>query len=631
MNSSVPGLPLPVKMQAFFLAGILMLFSQTVFAQDKDSVRSRPRVSVFFNNIFTQVMHAVTVSKKDSVIKATVLNTKSEQPFQRYEGKIIRNILTDALGFDRSFTDTTNRIRYLGARIMNRMHTDTRAWVIRNNLFFSEGSVLNPYLMSDNERFLRSIDYIQDARILILPIMGKRDSVDVLVVTKDLFSISGGIDVSGINRVKIKAAENNLMGMGQRVQLTTLVDSKRKPSFGYEFLYTQNSIAHSFVNASIGYTVINTGPSTGTEEEKAFYINAQRDLVSPYSHLAGGLIISYNQSENFYRKPDSFFYKYRYNVYDGWIGYNLGITKLLKSNNSIRDRSFLAFRYMRTHFNEVPEQVGEAYDRIYNSKQALLAEFTLFRQNFYKTNYIYGFGTTEDIPYGINVALTGGWYKQLQLARPYAGINANHYMAADNGSFMQSFFRSGVFWDKGRMEDVRILMGANFFSKIYYYQTQKIREYLRFSYTRLINRITTEPLRIDNQFGLQSFSSDSALGNQRLSLYAETFMFTNYKLFGFRMAPFAFTDISWLSSRQGRGLTGFYSGLGGGVRTRNENLIFGTMELRFIYFPTRAEKYNGFKISFNSNIRFRYSTRYVKAPDIIQVNSDDSNNSYGLP
>jgi len=37
-----------------------------------------------------------------------------------------------------------------------------------------------------------------------------------------------------------------------------------------------------------------------------------------------------------------------------------------------------------------------------------VGQFTFFRQDFYKTNYIYGFGTTEDVPQGYNVAVTFG-------------------------------------------------------------------------------------------------------------------------------------------------------------------------------------------------------------------------------
>ncbi len=611
---------------AGFAMCLVMLF-QRASAQVTDSSESQPRVKSFLHNIFKQVKEAVTVSKKDSVNKATVLNTKSLVPFSAYEGKIIRRVVTRELGFEKTFTDTSRRIAYFGTRILNALHTDTRDWVIRSNLFFKEGSVLNPYTMSDNERYLRSLNYIQDARVLVQPIPGDKDSVDVLVITKDLFSITGGLDANGISRVRAKVAENNLMGAGQRVQFTALVDKNRQPSYGYELLYTKNSIANTFTSATVGYTLINTGRSTGNEEEKALYFILDRPLVSPYFHLAGGLEVSYNHSENFYARPDSLFYNYRYNLYDGWMGYNLGVTKLLKSKNKIQDRSFLAFRYLSNHFLETPWQIGDRFDPLYNSRKALLSEFTLFRQNFLKTNYIYGFGTTEDIPYGFNIAFTGGWYKQLDLERGYAGIDGNYFVARKDGAFFQYFVRAGSFWSKGKAQDANLLLGTNLFSRLYLYKNIKIREQIRFSFTKQFNRLTLEPLRIDNAFGLKSFGSDSAIGSQRISLYAETVLYSKYKLFGFQLAPFAFADLSYLKPDNTNFIkSDLYSGLGGGLRTRNENLIFGTIELRVTYFPKTAERNNSFKVAVRSNLRFRYSSRYVKAPDIIQVNYDDAIN-----
>ncbi len=475
--------------------------------------------------------------------------------------------------------------------------------------------------MADNERYLRSLNFIQDARILVSKVAGSKDSVDIQIITKDLFSITGLLDVNGIQRVRARIAENNLMGMGQALQYTVLVDKSRRPVYGYELLYSKNSIANTFINGTIGYTNINTGRSTGAEEEKAFYVRLDRPLVSPYSKLAGGLEVSYNHSENYYHKIDTQFYNYRYNLYDVWGGYNLGVTKLLKSDNRIRDRSFIALRYLRNHFVEVPFQIGNKFDPLYNTKIAVLSELTLFRQDFYKSNYIYGFGTTEDLPYGFNIALTGGWYQQLYLKRPYAGINANYFIVTQRGEFMQYIAQAGGFRNHG-WEDASLLLGANMFSKLYYYNNWKIREHVKFSYTQQFNRITYEPLRIDNPYGLERFSTDSVFGQRRVTMYAETVAFLKRKVFGFQVAPFTFADLSLLTPEKvAFNKSDLYSGIGGGIRTRNEDLIFGTIELRMIYFPRRGDRNNVFKIAIQSNLRFRYNSRYIKAPDIIQLNS----------
>lgn len=567
--------------------------------------------------------HAVIVTRKDSINTSNVLNTKSESPFLLYQGSIIRHITTNELGFNKTLQDTSNRIKYVGTRIINKLHRNTRGWVIKNHLLFKENSALNAYLLSDNERYLRSLDFIQDARILVKPVAGT-DSVDVEVVTKDLFSITGALNVNGVQRVRARAAEANFLGMGQRVQFTTLVDKNRHPAFGYEFLYSKSSIGNSLATATIGYTVINSGISTGQEEEKALYFRIERPLVSPYSHLAGALEVSFNSSENYYRKLAPEFYRYTYNLVDAWAGYNLGITKLLQKGQ-IRDRSFFAVRIMHNDFLHTPVQVANNFDPIYNNRQAVLGEFTLFRQDFYKSNYIYGFGTTEDIPYGYNLAITAGWYKQLNLERPYAGININHFVTTKKGEFAQYFVRAGTFWNKGRMQDANLLIGGNIFTKLYLLNNAKLRGNIRFSYTRTFNRVTSDRLRINNPFGIRYFSTDSATGLQRISCYTEAFLFTTCRIAGFQLAPFTFTDISLLSPyNQKLSKPNLYSGLGGGVRTRNENLVFGTLELRFVFFPKTAQTTQAFKLSFTSNLRFRYNSRYVKAPDIIRLNSDDT-------
>lgn len=591
--------------------------------QAQDTTEKTP----FLHNIFNRVVSSVTKSKKDSANKATVLKSKSVESYKNYEGRIIRNINIRNLGFEKVFTDTSQVIKYYGTRLLNLFHRDTYAWVIRDNLFIRKGLPLNPHMVADNERYLRSLEFIQDARIIAKPIRGNKDSIDLEVITKDLFSITGSLQVSSTEKQRVRIAEKNLLGSGQRLEVTALRDTRRSPVLGYDVSYTKNSVLHSFINASVGFTKIDADRQ-GDRGVTSFYIQLDKPLVSAYSKFAGGLELKLNQSLNTFNRPDSFFYKYKDAYVDAWSGYNIGAKKLL-TDHKTPIRTFIALRYFQDKFSEVPFQIGNAYDPFFNDRKGLLSELTFFRQQFYKTNYIYGFGTTEDIPYGYNIAVTGGWYKQLQLARPYMGINANYYTVSPKGKFIQGFARVGSFLHKNRMEDIALLVGGNWYSKLYVFPNTKLRQHIKVSFTRLVNRVTEEPLRINNALGLQYFNADSLEGTQRMSLYGETSLFLKYKLFGFQMAPFAFTDFSILSGETRRFFkSGFYSGLGGGIRTRNENLIFGTIELRFAYFPRRVEDMNPFRISIKSNLRFRYNSSYVRAPNFILLNDDEANNMY---
>lgn len=579
------------------------------------------------SNILRLAINAVTRSPSDSAKESTVLNAKSELQFLPYNGRVIRHIYIQTYGFERNFADTSRPVDYYGTRLLNSLHRDTRDWVIRNNLFIKEQSIIDPYKMADNERHLRSLEFIQDVRILIKTIKGNKDAVDVYVITKDLFSLTGELNDLSPSRFKAKISDANVGGMGQKIQATTLWEKDRSPGFGYELLYSKNNIANTFINATAVYSKIRPDLTYGQETEQAWRLSLERPLVSQYSHMAGAVTVGHNQSMNSYNKPDSLYYQYNYNLYDAWLGYNLGI-KTYPKNEAYANRFFLSGRYYNYHFNKKPAQTTEPYNFRYDNRKALLAQFTFFRQNFYKTNYIFGFGTTEDIPYGYNISFTTGLYKQNDLLRPYIGIDANRYIASDRGFFVQYFLRAGGFFKSGQIQDGGLLAGSSLFSPLFLYKNIKIRQYVRLSYTKQFNRVGMEQLKINNSFGLRYFGSDSALGDQRISFHSETFFFLRYKLFGFKFAPFAFADVAALTpEKEGFSKTGFYYGLGGGVRMRNENLIFNTIELRCAYFPRKINE-EAFKITISANIRFRYNNTYVKAPDIIQLNGDDINNIF---
>jgi len=572
----------------------------------------------------------IIAGRVDSIQLISALNTKSESPFVPYEGKIIRRIIIKTYGFEQTFTDTSRRLQYLGTRILNQAHRKTRDWVIRNSLFIRERSPLDPFKVADNERLIRSLNYIQDARILVNYLPDDQDSVDLVVVVKDLFSIGGELSSFSQNSVHGNISESNFLGMGQKIQGGVILEQNRHPSFGYQLLYSKINM-YRFVNTTASYTQINGNLKDGTPDEEAWFLRLERPLYAPYAHLAGGINLGTFESINRYQRPDSLFFKYRYWTHDIWLGWNLGGDRFL-SNTSVRDRKFVSLRYFKNHFTDVPYQIADHYNFRFNDREAVLSQFTFFRQDFYKTNYIYGFGTTEDVPSGYNVALTTGYYRQLgqeDLKRFYAGVDANSYVVTKRGGFVQYFFRSGGFMNRGHMEDASGLIGASYYSPLFLFNTVKIRQYINFSFTRQYNRVGTDALTLNNPFGLRYFSGDSVVGSQRVTLHSETSFFINYKLLGFKFAPFAFGDISLLTpENRGFDRSSLYHGIGAGIRARNENLVFNTIEFRMVYFPRRTEQNQSFKILLDTGIQFRYQSVYGKAPDVIFLNTSGLNSIY---
>ena len=259
-------------------------------------------------------------------------------------------------------------------------------------------------------------------------------------------------------------------------------------------MYTKYNIANSFIDASAGFTTINPDLRDGTNDEHATYFSLQRNLISQYSHVAGGITAGVYQSYNSYFRPPEYFFDYKYTVFDAWIGYNLGVKKFIKDQTR-RDKQFISLRYFNTNFKNTPSQVAGKLNFRFNNREAWLAQFTFFKQEYYKTNYIFGFGTTEDIPYGYNIALTSGYYKQAYLSRPYAGIDANRYQVYVKGDIVQYFLRAGTFWNNGKMQDAAVLFGASGFSRLFLFKNFKLRQYEQLSFAREYYRTGLDPLK----------------------------------------------------------------------------------------------------------------------------------------
>lgn len=595
---------------AFCLPGI-------VLSQEKDTVASDTT-----KKSIIQTIKGSRVSKRlmKSITRKTQTNptaaVRSEDAFMPFEGKIIRKIEIRHIGFDKTVYDTTRNIKNTITRISKALHSNSREWLIRDHLFIRENKALNPYKLADNERYLRDLDFILDSKIYVVPLRGK-DSVDIVVLTRDVFSIGGSFNPSSPTKTRFKLYDVNLGGWGQRVQFNGLIEDGRQPAFIYEALYRKNSIGGSFVNGTVGYTQLNTGSSYGEEEEKAYYIRLDRPLVSPYTTFAGGMEISRNWSENFFNRADSLFLNYRYIVNDFWVGYNIG------ANNTGRSRSrhFLAIRAFDQKFTRPPSQFNEQQSPTYNDRTFVLGGITFFRQNFYTASYIYGFGRTEDVPYGHSMSGYLGWSRELNRKRPYMGFEFEKAIVTPKNEFYNLAVRTGVYHNDGKLEDGVMLFSGSMTSRLIPYGELLIRQSFSADYTRVFRQQTALPLDINNEFGLRYFVADSLLGTKRFHLNTETLVFTPISLAGFRFAPFGFGEMAMISDNSKSIFADKpYFGFGGGVRTRNENLVFGTIELRFVYFPRVVENINAFAIRLSSNLRVKYSAGFVKPPGFVRFN-----------
>jgi len=141
------------------------------------------------NNITKAALNLLLVSEPNKGKFIGVEDIRNEEYFNLYKGKTIRNI--DVLKLDvfgPSLTDTSKQSNRWIDQLGKNTHIKTRDFIIRNNLFFDVGDTIDPVILTDNERLLRSLNYITNASIQIAEIPDLPDQVDVLVVSKDVYS-----------------------------------------------------------------------------------------------------------------------------------------------------------------------------------------------------------------------------------------------------------------------------------------------------------------------------------------------------------------------------------------------------------------------------------------------------------
>ncbi|MEP0711433.1 hypothetical protein [Algoriphagus sp.] len=582
-----------------------LCISQHGFAQDENDTS---KVSLT-KKALEKGMDFITRSNRD-----TVLVEKAEEKFLAYEGMIIRTITVEPIGFEFSIYGNDKPMVQKVGKIANKLHTNTREKTVKQHLFIKPNQKINPYKLGDNERFLRDQPFILESRIVVTPVDGT-DSVDLTVITRDIFSIGGSVGGSFPSAPLFKVYDANLDGRGQGFEFDYLFDIDRTPKSGIALAYAKSSLLGSLVDLTLYYTQLNSGLSFGEENEYSTGINLERPLVSPYSKWAGGAYWSQNWSKNVFSRPDSVFLDYKYNASNLWWGYNFGSEKATND----RQREFLALRLFDGNFIDNPDQDGLETERRYNSSAGILAEFTWYEQSFIKTQYVYGFGRTEDIPKGYNLAVTLGYTKTMSLQRPYSGASLNYNGASKNGSFYNLTLNGASYFRNGNSEDGVIQLGGTYNSQAFPLGKYKIRNTISGYFTQLFDRTTNDWLTIRGNTipGLRVEEVDAT---QRTSLAFESTLFTPWSLIGFRIAPFSAIHWTKLKCPTCESSYQNYTGFSLGMRIRNENLVFGTMEVKGTFIPSDDEGKSKFALSFRKNLRFRNSDVYVAAPDFIDYN-----------
>jgi hypothetical protein len=533
---------------------------------------------------------------------------QSYEYYKSFQEKTIGTISIRSLKvFGPNFDDTLKTTNIWIEKTANKLHSRSNLYVIRKNLWIKEGQEVDPNLMMDNERLLRSLPYLKDVRIILTPRPSNDDLVDVLILTQDVFSfgVTGGI--GNIKNGEVGIYDKNILGVGHEVGINIVGHTDRSPHIGFESYYSVNNIMGNFINFSAGYA--------NTYLHQELFVSLQRDFLRPQSVYAGGLtaLRSFRTDRVYLNSNVTTDEQLNYIYLDGWYGRRL---KLGINPNDSRFQMTLSGRVRYTHFYDRPLPDVNNNQYFTNSK-FYLGSLSFSHRSYVRDYLVYSYGITEDIPKGYLCELVFGfdhnefndrWYSHVFLSTGNLFKNKPFYLYTSLGV--------GSFFNQSNTEQGMADLKVDFISQLFNVWNVKARQFVKLNYTIGFNRFEIENLLLLNNNGIRGFGSRIGKGKQRLSLNVENVFFQKKSILNFQSALFSFFDIGIVGpAEQSIFKQSYYAGLGVGLRVRNENLVFKTIQLRLAWYPNHPSDVNSIGFILNGVSKTRFYNFQPRGPE----------------
>jgi hypothetical protein len=522
------------------------------------------------NNFAKNIMGHLLTSQGTNINAAGV---QSISYFNLFSGKKIASIRFVRLHpFGSSIHDTTLVATRWMEKAGNRLHMNTVKSKLRMQLLFQTGETVNPLLMAENEKVMRDLNYIEDVSFRLEPIENAPDEVNVVIISKDKFEYGVNLSVNKDNS-DLEVINENMFGMGHRLTVGMAQKNEYLPEMGIYSSYHVNNILGKFINSTIGFS--------DTYIKKDWNFSVEKKFLTSKEVNVGGFSFDHVAKFNYIAEdhPIELDTTVAYVTDDLWFAHAFPGTK------NLLNKTILSCRYYHQEFDRRPDDsFGDS--EFLRNHDSFLAGVGFSKRNLYKNNLVYGYGVTEDIPYGHYFEIKGGLDKSQFGVWPYLGFSLNHAFISPGGNYYSGQAALDGFLDDGSIKQGTLLLSSNFFTKKFYAFGDPFRQFLKIELLDGINRFKEEYLTIDNHFGIRDFHTNDLKGKCRLKVNLETVRYLKWNFYGFKFTNYLYGDFAFLSDKLKSIFSqDFYAGIGVGLRIYNESLIFKIIDIRLSWFP----------------------------------------------
>lgn len=456
------------------------------------------------------------------------------------------------------------KMERLGSNITNALHVTTKSRVLRKSMLLKQDDYFNVNNLALSEFLLRQTGYLTDARITPMPLADS--TMALVVVTRDKLSLGGALSYVSYEDSKISVYDRNFLGYGNTFEIAEYFN---KATFDP---YTAIGVKHVFNNMWGSFTNFRTEAAYG-EDRLKLEAELTKNFVKAGDYAYGAGFLRDKWLQNFGIVDTLFLSDYKNEF--AWFGksFNWG---------NRGNTPFITVGYDKMEFYDTPD-LNLEQNPYFRDAKSVLSTLGIYRENYYQSNMINSFGYTEDIPYGYKAELTGGkvWdsYGDYYYARALFSLGKKSLFGYFNTSVEFS-----TYINKSDYERSIVKYDLMYMSNLFRFKKNfNLRLFLRTGYTGGFNMLDGERQRVsltNYYYRLRGIGFDNFYGTSRIFASQENVLFTPWHVLGFRFALFNFCDVATLGMNSNPFKNDFAGSLGVGIRIRNDNLIFDSIEIR---------------------------------------------------
>lgn len=568
---------------------------------------------------FTRQLHKLLVRKKPTNVNTNVQAVKQtdiDYDFEKFQGKVIRNIIIDTYDpFGFSIQDTSRVPKKQIEKLGNRLHLKTKKFTVRSLLLFKRNQPLDSIKVKESERLLRTQRYIRRVSVKPESISADSDSVDIHIKVLDAWSWypSGSLSTSS---ARLNLTTRNFGGLGHYFnnQYRTRFKEGRH---AYRTQYQINNIGQSFIDAGVYYNL-------DLAENYTKQIYANRRFYTPMTRWAGGITMYQTLARDSVpnlagiRKLESF----KSNDFDVWLGHSKPLYYRYNNLHKVQTNLVTSLRYYSKNYLERP--LGE-YDphNYFTNQKTYLATAGLASINYVQDRYIFYYDMIEDIAVGKTFMITGGMQQKNNINRPYVGAQFALGKYTRHGYFGGEI-QWGTFINNKRFEEGVFRVEGLYFSKLYHLGKWGFRHFFNPEIVVGLNRwdYAMDKITLNGTYGIDGFDSYELRGTKKVLLNFQIQSYAPYDLLGFRFSPFLSASVGFMGDNHNTFVTkDMYSKIGLGVVISNDYLVFNNFQLSLAFYPNiPGNGQNIFKTNNLRNTNFNLQQFDYGRPELVPYN-----------